>query len=221
MGSRSARIEIAGDSLWIPILIIGGVYVPYMARPIRGEILALREKEFVEAAVAQGKGPLRIMLSELLPNLVSTIIVFFTLNIANNMLLESALSFLGAGVQAAQRLLGHDDRRRLPDDLYGAASDHRARVDDRRNGAVAERLRRRPPGRARPAGPRSGWSTRAPMARFIARRLIGMVAVLFAISVIVFLIFNVIPNSDPAARIAGKNANPELIARVSEDLGLR
>jgi peptide/nickel transport system permease protein len=58
------------------------------------------------------------------------------------------------------------------------------------------------------------------MARFIARRLIGMTAVLFAISVIVFLIFNVIPNSDPAARIAGKNANPELIARVSADLGL-
>jgi peptide/nickel transport system permease protein len=90
---------IPGDSLWIPILIIGFVYVPYMARPIRGSILALREKEFVEAAVAQGKGPLRIMATELLPNLVSTIIVFFTLNIANNMLLESALSFLGAGVR--------------------------------------------------------------------------------------------------------------------------
>ncbi|AQT78373.1 peptide ABC transporter permease [Mycolicibacterium litorale] len=58
------------------------------------------------------------------------------------------------------------------------------------------------------------------MVRFVARRLIGMVAVLFAISVIVFLIFNVIPNSDPAARIAGKNANPALIARVSADLGL-
>ncbi|MBX7431831.1 ABC transporter permease [Mycobacterium sp. Y57] len=58
------------------------------------------------------------------------------------------------------------------------------------------------------------------MARFIVRRLVGMVAVLFAISVIVFLIFNVIPNSDPAARIAGKNANPELIARVNADLGL-
>jgi peptide/nickel transport system permease protein len=57
------------------------------------------------------------------------------------------------------------------------------------------------------------------MARFIARRLIGMVFVLFAISVLVFLIFNVIPNSDPAARIAGKNANPELIARVNEDFG--
>ncbi|MET0317732.1 MAG: ABC transporter permease, partial [Rhodococcus fascians] len=82
-----------------PIFIIGLVYVPYMARPIRGEILALREKEFIEAAVAQGKGPLRIMFSELLPNIISTIIVFFTLNIANNMLLESALSFLGAGVR--------------------------------------------------------------------------------------------------------------------------
>jgi peptide/nickel transport system permease protein len=92
-------LTIAGDSLWIPILIIGFVYTPYMLRPIRGEVLGMREKEFIEAAVAQGKGPLRIMFTELLPNLWSTIIVFFTLNIANNMLLESALSFLGAGVQ--------------------------------------------------------------------------------------------------------------------------
>ncbi|WP_179475564.1 ABC transporter permease [Mycolicibacterium vinylchloridicum] len=98
-GLKIGGLQIAGDSLWIPILIIGCVYVPYMARPIRGEVLALREKEFVEAAVAQGKGPIRIMVSELLPNVVSTIIVFFTLNIANNMLLESALSFLGAGVR--------------------------------------------------------------------------------------------------------------------------
>ena len=58
------------------------------------------------------------------------------------------------------------------------------------------------------------------MLRFTVRRLIGMTTVLFAISVIVFLIFNVIPNSDPAARIAGKNANPGLIARVRADLGL-
>ena len=56
--------------------------------------------------------------------------------------------------------------------------------------------------------------------RFVVQRLIGMVAVLFAISIIVFLIFNVIPNSDPAARIAGKNADPDLIARVNVDLGL-
>jgi peptide/nickel transport system permease protein len=98
-GLKIGGLAIAGDSLWIPIMIIALVYVPYMARPIRGEILALREKEFVEAAVAQGKGPIRIMVSELLPNVVSTILVFFTLNIANNMLLESSLSFLGAGVR--------------------------------------------------------------------------------------------------------------------------
>ena len=58
------------------------------------------------------------------------------------------------------------------------------------------------------------------MTRFVARRLLGMFSVLFAISIIVFLIFNVIPNSDPSQRIAGKNADPALIARVSADLGL-
>lgn len=98
-GLSIGPLHISGNSIWIPTIIIGVVYVPYMARPVRGEILALREKEFVEAAVAQGAGPLRIMFVELLPNLLSTILVFFTLNIANNMLLEAVLSFLGAGVQ--------------------------------------------------------------------------------------------------------------------------
>jgi peptide/nickel transport system permease protein len=92
-------LHLKSSSLWIPTLIIGFVYVPYMARPLRGEILALREKEFIEAAVAQGAGAWRIMFVELMPNLISTIIVFFTLNIANNMLLEAVLSYLGAGVQ--------------------------------------------------------------------------------------------------------------------------
>ena len=98
-GLKIGPIEIAGDSLVIPILIIGLVYVPYMARPVRGQVLSLREKEFVEAARAQGAGPIRIMFTEVLPNLASTIVVFFTLLIANAILLESALSFLGAGVQ--------------------------------------------------------------------------------------------------------------------------
>ena len=60
--------------------------------------------------MAQGAGPLRVMFGELLPNLASTIIVFFTLNIANNMLLESTLSFLGVGVQPPEHLVGHDGR---------------------------------------------------------------------------------------------------------------
>lgn len=99
-GLQLGPLHLSGGSIWIPILIIGVVYTPYMARPIRGEVLALREKEFVEAAEGLGAGPLRVMFGELLPNLWSTIIVFFTLAIANNMLLESALSFLGVGVQA-------------------------------------------------------------------------------------------------------------------------
>jgi peptide/nickel transport system permease protein len=99
-GLQLGPINISGDSLLIPILIIGVVYIPYMARPIRGQVLSLREKEFVEAARAQGARPLRIMFSEVVPNLSSTILVFFTLLIANAILLEAALSFLGAGVRA-------------------------------------------------------------------------------------------------------------------------
>jgi peptide/nickel transport system permease protein len=98
-GLQLGPIEISGDSLLIPIFVIGLVYVPYLARPLRGQVLSLREKEFVEAARAQGAGPLRIMFGELLPNLASTILVFFTLLIANAILLEAALSFLGAGVR--------------------------------------------------------------------------------------------------------------------------
>jgi peptide/nickel transport system permease protein len=92
-------VTLNPGSLWIPLVIIGLVYVPYVFRPIRGQVLSLREKEFVEAAVAQGAGPLRIMFGELLPNLASTIFVFGTLIVANNILTEAALSFLGAGVQ--------------------------------------------------------------------------------------------------------------------------
>jgi peptide/nickel transport system permease protein len=99
-GLQIGPILISGDSLLIPVLIIGLVYTPYMARPLRGQVLALREKEFVEAARAQGLGPVRIMFSEILPNLSSTIVVFFPLMIANAILLEAALSFLGAGVRA-------------------------------------------------------------------------------------------------------------------------
>jgi peptide/nickel transport system permease protein len=98
-GLKIGPVNIAGDSLLIPICIIGFVYIPYMARPVRGQVLSLREKEFVESARSQGAGPLRIMFTEVLPNLASTVLVFFTLLIANAVLLEAALSFLGAGVR--------------------------------------------------------------------------------------------------------------------------
>jgi peptide/nickel transport system permease protein len=57
------------------------------------------------------------------------------------------------------------------------------------------------------------------MGRFVLRRLIGMVLVLFAVSVLTFLIFNVIPNSDPAQNMAGKRATPELVASITEEWG--
>jgi peptide/nickel transport system permease protein len=92
-------INIQQGSIWIPTLVISYVLIPYVGRPLRGQILSLREKEFIEAAIAQGASPLRIMFSELLPNVASSVLVFFTLIIANNIVLEAALSFLGAGVQ--------------------------------------------------------------------------------------------------------------------------
>jgi peptide/nickel transport system permease protein len=98
-GLKIGPLELSGGSIWVPIIVISTFSTPYMARPLRGQVLALGEKEFVEAAIAQGAGPLRVMFAEILPNLASTIIVFFTLYIANNMLFEAALSFLGAGVQ--------------------------------------------------------------------------------------------------------------------------
>jgi peptide/nickel transport system permease protein len=57
------------------------------------------------------------------------------------------------------------------------------------------------------------------MVRFVARRFAGMVAVLFAVSVLVFLIFNVIPNADPARQMAGRSASPQLVASITEEWG--
>jgi peptide/nickel transport system permease protein len=91
--------ELQGNSLLVPAFIIGIVYVPYVAKPVRGQVLGLREKEFVDAARVQGASSLRIMTREILPNLASTLIVFLPLIVANAILLEAALSYLGAGVQ--------------------------------------------------------------------------------------------------------------------------
>ena len=92
-------IVLGAGSLLLPIVIIGLVYVPYVARPIRGQVLSLREREYVMAAVGAGAGSSRVLRREILPNVAPTVIVFFPLMIAINMLTESALSFLSIGVQ--------------------------------------------------------------------------------------------------------------------------
>ena len=98
-GFHHFGINIQGGSLWIPTLVIAFVLIPYIGRPLRGQILSLREKEFIEAATAQGASSLRVMFGELLPNIASSLLVFFTLIVASNILTEAGLSFLGAGVQ--------------------------------------------------------------------------------------------------------------------------
>jgi peptide/nickel transport system permease protein len=87
-------------------LVVGFVYIPYVIRPIRAQVLTLREREFVDAARQQGLGTLRIMFGEILPNVASTIIIFIPLMLANAILLEAALSYLGAGVQAPNSTWG-------------------------------------------------------------------------------------------------------------------
>jgi peptide/nickel transport system permease protein len=91
-------VHIGSDSLAIPIFVIALVFIPYIARPVRGEVLTLRRREFVEAAIAHGASPLRVMFREILPNVMATTLVLFTLIVANNILVEAALSYLGVGV---------------------------------------------------------------------------------------------------------------------------
>src|SRR5262245_26364735 len=92
-------ISIPAGSLALPIFIIGIIFVPYIARPIRGQVLSLKESEFVLAAVGLGVPAYRILLRDILPNVATTLIVFVPLLMAINMVTESALSFLSIGVQ--------------------------------------------------------------------------------------------------------------------------
>jgi peptide/nickel transport system permease protein len=86
-----------GLSVVIAIIVLANT--PYVARIIRGQVLSLREKEFVEASRSLGASNSRIMFRDILPNLVAPIIVYSSLFIPANILLEAALSFLGVGVQ--------------------------------------------------------------------------------------------------------------------------
>jgi peptide/nickel transport system permease protein len=81
------------------IAVIAFASWPYVARLVRGQVLSLREKEFVESARSLGASGPRIMFREILPNLVAPIIVYASLVIPQNVLFEAALSFLGVGVQ--------------------------------------------------------------------------------------------------------------------------
>jgi peptide/nickel transport system permease protein len=92
-------VTIDSGSLLLPIFIIGLVYIPYVARPVRGQVIALRSSEFVLASIGLGAPTRRILFRDILPNVSTTLIVFVPIMMALNMLTESALSFLSIGVQ--------------------------------------------------------------------------------------------------------------------------
>jgi peptide/nickel transport system permease protein len=90
-------IAILQPALSSIVLVIGVVSWPPVARLVRGEVLSLRTREYVRAAIAVGQSPPRIIFSQILPNTVAPIIVMGSLMIGQAVLLESSLSFLGLG----------------------------------------------------------------------------------------------------------------------------
>jgi len=94
-----AVIAVLGPSLTNMIIVLGVADWPLYARVIRAETLSIREREFILAGRALGMSHLRLIFRQILPNLVSIIVVIATLQVARVIILESFLSFLGLGVQ--------------------------------------------------------------------------------------------------------------------------
>jgi oligopeptide transport system permease protein len=90
---------IFGSSMLLLFLAIGAVEWLTMARIVRGQILSIKQQEFVEAAVSMGFSPWRIIHRHLIPNVMGPVIIYTTLTIPSVILLESFLSFLGLGIQ--------------------------------------------------------------------------------------------------------------------------
>lgn len=99
-------IAIAGSGIPVLVCVLGIAYWPQFARLVRGQVLVLRELAYVEAARAVGCTPLRVATRHMLPNLVGPMVVMASLTFSNLILLESALSFLGIGVQPPTATLG-------------------------------------------------------------------------------------------------------------------
>jgi len=97
---------VFGRNLLLLFLAIGAVEWLTMARIVRGQVLSLRQQEYIEAAISLGLGPAAIIRKHVLPNVLGPIIVYTTLTIPNVMLLEAFLSFLGLGIQPPQSSWG-------------------------------------------------------------------------------------------------------------------
>jgi peptide/nickel transport system permease protein len=94
-----AVIAFIGSSIWNIMVVIGVTSWMGVTRLVRAEFLSIRERDFVQAAISQGAGDLRIVFIHILPNAMAPILVAATLGVAAAVLIESSLSFLGIGVQ--------------------------------------------------------------------------------------------------------------------------
>lgn len=99
-------VALFGSDLTVLIFVLGIAYWEQYARIVRGEVLTLRQMPFIEASRAAGASPFRIAFRHILPNVVSPLVVMFTLNFSNIVLLESSLSFLGLGLRPPTATLG-------------------------------------------------------------------------------------------------------------------
>lgn len=99
-------VALFGGELHVLIAVLGVAYWEQYARIARGEVLRLREMPFIEAAQASGASMMRVALRHVAPNLLSPIVVIFTINISSIVLLESTLSFLGLGLRPPTATLG-------------------------------------------------------------------------------------------------------------------
>jgi ABC-type dipeptide/oligopeptide/nickel transport system permease subunit len=100
-GANGCAGGLIEPGLPVVIMVIAVINWTYIARIVRGQVLSLREKEFVESARSLGASNRRILIREILPNLLAPLIVYSSLLIPANILLEAALSFLGVGVSGA------------------------------------------------------------------------------------------------------------------------
>jgi len=89
---------ISHPGFWLVIFVVGILGFTYPARIVRGQVISIKEKEFVEAARALGAGPIRIMFIDILPNIIATVIVYGSLLIPLAIVSEASLSFLGVGI---------------------------------------------------------------------------------------------------------------------------
>jgi peptide/nickel transport system permease protein len=117
-----AVIGVLGPSLRNIIVVIGVSSWVVYARVVRGEVLSIREREFVQAAIALGSLDLRIVLRHVLPNAFTPWLVVATLDMARVIVIESALSFLGLGVPTSDAHVGRHAGRRTRLSLDGVVA---------------------------------------------------------------------------------------------------